>query len=261
MKSDLRLKGLCAILFIFSAWLLWLGLSLVEFETKEGEWKYVWANYLVWISAGICASSFLLILTKIFDYHIKKNELLTDFFTKAVSYNIILSNVPCDSSGNISDKTIEYYCETFKETRLLWYDMKNIHMKMYFSIFDKKMEKTVNKIMDFYKEIYPFYVRNSVIIQYMMGDAGAILTYKNSINDIFSIDEYSKEITNPPDPSIKIKEITKLYYPKTYKIIRPILQKVEKKLGKKVTEIPERNASERKIEYEVIDSQDENKQG
>lgn len=238
MKTDIKLMWVCFVTMIVSALGLLGCLSLQRF-CDLNDVQALFTEYGIWLLAGVCASSILLFITKIFDYKSKKKDLLIDFLHKTYELTNELSNVPTGLQNPNDEKVIKFYAK-IDDTRPIWRELQNIISKLEFTFFSNKDKEIVDEISKFYSEIYQVYIMNSIIYEKAMTDAASVLYVKNSLSKLFDIKSYNFLQTDLNNPEIKIEKKAIEYWPKVYTYVVPRLKNLEKLLGKKKSGISER---------------------
>lgn len=238
MKTDIKLMWICFVTMIISGLGLLGCLSLQKFCILN-DVQALFTEYGIWLLAGVCASSILLFITKIFDYKSKKNDLLIDFLHKTYELTNILSNVPTGLNNEEKNQVIKFYAE-IDDTRPIWRELQNIISKLQFTFFSKRDKNIVDEISKFYADIYPVYIMNSIIYEKAFTDAGSNLYVKNSLDKLFDKKTYKIYQTNFDKPGNKIEKKTIEYWPKVYTYVVPRLKDLEKLLRKKKSGISER---------------------
>ena len=162
MNEDLSLKKLC--LFLAVAFFILLSISIVIQLCIDLNrcWSII-INIIIWMSAGISASSLTIWFTKIFDYKAKREDLLIEFFYIAFDLMSVVNGITPLTKECDLDKFKKRYFK-YEENRHLWNDLTHIRNKLKINLKDP-MRKYVDNIMNFFFNIIPSINWNLVICE------------------------------------------------------------------------------------------------
>ena len=142
MREDINLKKLCLKIAICCSIILMMALTIqiifngvIKYKGEQVSLPFVidiLVNFVIWMSAGVAASSFTIWFTKMFDYAAKKQDLLIDYFFTAYKLMNVCANIQPMINGADVGKIKKSY-QNFDEKRDLWNELNHEFRKLNFS--------------------------------------------------------------------------------------------------------------------------------